>query len=175
MMLLTITAGAQSLDGTWKFNQEATESLNALMKPQMPQEIDMNLTPGLKFNGNDVSFMIWASFGAEGTSMAIEIVVPGTFTRDDNQVSCNYDIDHLDFNITDIKSDDPQMNAMLAEPAAKAMVLGMIKQKMKESIGQGKNGFALMVKAFETFSIKELTETQLTILLGESELILERV
>ena len=72
MILLTITAGAQSLDGTWKFNEEASESMSMLVKSQVPEEVDMKVNVGMKFQEENVNFLIWTTIGAEGTKMEVQ-------------------------------------------------------------------------------------------------------
>lgn len=158
MMLLSVTANAQSIVGTWTVDKEFAEALN-----QAVDNENMTLEMGMSFTDSEVKFLVWSTIGADNMNLKMNIWVPGTYTKNGDQVTCTFDKDKTDFEIADIQSDDAEISAMIKEPATKAMVLAMVKGQAKKEFEPFMGTFADVTDNFKEFTVVSATEYALVV------------
>lgn len=169
MMLLTLTAGAQSIAGTWKLDEQFAQLLDAAV-----QNDEMKMEMGFTFTEKDAKFMIWCEAGNEEMKLLMEIYVPGTYTRQGNMVTCTFDKSKTDFDVVDLNTTDESMKSMLADAGSKAMILSVVKGEAKKELGNYTDSFGEIVDNFKSFEVKSVTESTLVIEADEVEISLVR-
>ena len=160
MMLLSVTAGAQSLNGTWTLDKDYAD---AISKIAAEQEGNLKMELGMEFKESTVKVISWCSISAEAINMKMKFWVPGTFTNTNNQVVCTYDKSRTDFEIEDIQSDNEEFGAMLKDPGTKAMMLAMMKGEAKKEFATHLETFASLADEFDNFTVKSVDESTLVI------------
>ena len=168
--LFALTANAQSLIGEWIVDGDFNNAIKQTMK-EASQEADVDLNLSLIFTENDVKLVNLINVGTEGTTISMAVRVPGTYVVDGDKVNCNFDAEKSDFDVLDIQSNSPEMAEVLSNPAMKPMILGMIKSQAKQEMTQMTQGVSMVATPFSEFTIKEITDTKLTIIAqGELEI-----
>lgn len=160
MMLLSITANAQSISGTWTLDKEYAAAINAIAATQ---EGKLQMELGMGFTDTEVKFLTWCTIEMEGIKMKMDFWVPGTYTKSNNKVVCTYNKEKADFQITDIDSDNEEFGAMLKEPGTKAMMLAMLKGEAKKEIAPQLASFAELADEFDNFTVMNVDESALII------------
>ena len=158
MVLLSVTAGAQTLAGNWTLNKEFGNMLNEVIEAEK-----MKMEFGMNFTESEVKIVIDAIVGEEAVNMTVQIVIPGTYVKNGDKVTCDFNKEKADFDIVDIQSDDEEMKEMLSQPATKKMMLAMIKGEAKKQMGSTVDAFGSLADQFKEFTVTKLTETKLEI------------
>ena len=160
MMLLSVTVGAQSLNGTWTLDKDYAD---AISKIAAEQEGNLKMELGMEFKESTVKVISWCTISAEAINMKMKFWVPGTFTNTNNQIVCTYDKSRTDFEIEDIQSDNEEFGAMLKDPGTKAMMLAMMKGEAKKEFATQLETFASLADEFDNFKVKSVDESTLVI------------
>ena len=117
----------------------------------------------MNFTESEVKIVIDAIVGEEAVNMTVQIVIPGTYVKNGDKVTCDFNKEKADFDIVDIQSDDEEMKEMLSQPAMKKMMLTMIKGEAKKQMGSQVDTFGVLADQFKEFTVTKLTETKLEI------------
>ncbi len=157
-ILTTLVANAQKLDGEWVVNGG---EFNELLQVALHQE-GINMKLGLAFKDTEVKVLSWINAEYDGVLMEMTVSIPGTYEKDGDQYSCDFDTDRADFEITDLKTDEPELSELLANPATKAMVLRMVKSQAQEETSMLEDIVGLSTP-FRSFTIKEISDKYLEI------------
>lgn len=160
MMLLSITAGAQSINGTWTLDKTYADAINQIAAAQ---EGNLKMELGIELKEAEVKFMTWCTIETEGLLMKMNFWVPGIYTNTNGQVACTYDKSKADFEIADIQSDNEELGNMLKEPGTKAMMLAMMKGEAKKQLAPHLSSFAELADEFDTFTVKSVNESTLVV------------
>ncbi len=168
-MLLTLTAGAQSIVGTWKLTGEYAKELQ---KSIGDDEVDASF--GFEFGSNTVKGIIWISGKSDEVSMDMVFKIPGTYTKTGQTVVCSFEKENMEFEILDLKSEDPDMKPMLEDPTTKGLVLNLVKEQMKKEFSEEKDDFYELFENIDKFTVKSLTQNQLVIEVEDVEITFER-
>ena len=147
MMLLSVTAGAQSLSGTWTLDKDYAD---AISKIAAEQEGNLKMELGMEFKESTVKVISWCTISAEAINMKMKFWVPGTFTNTNNQIVCTYDKSRTDFEIEDIQSDNEEFGAML-------------KGEAKKEFATQLETFASLADEFDNFTVKSVDDSALVI------------
>ena len=123
----------------------------------------MKMEFGMNFTESEVKIVIDAIVGEEAVNMTVQIVIPGTYVKNGDKVTCDFNKEKADFDIVDIQSDDEEMKEMLSQPAMKKMMLTMIKGEAKKQMGSQVDTFGVLADQFKEFTVTKLTETKLEI------------
>ena len=82
MVLLSVTAGAQTLAGNWTLNKEFGNMLNEVVEAEK-----MKMEFGMNFTESEVKIVIDATVGEEAVNMTVQIVIPGTYVKNGDKVT----------------------------------------------------------------------------------------
>ena len=158
MLLLSVTAGAQTILGNWTLNKDYANILNAAV-----EEDNMKMEMGMSFTQSEVKIIVDCLTSDEDMSMKIQIVLPGTYIKRGDKVTCDFNMDKFDFDIIDIQTADEEMKEMISQPAMKKMVIAMIKEEAKKQMGSQMDSVGVMAAQFKEFTVKKVTKTKLDI------------
>lgn len=173
MMLLSLSAGAQKIDGVWTLNKEFSNAINEIVKSEV-KEADLDMEYGLSFSGTEVKFMIWINASAESMTVKMNCWTPGTYTRTGNHVVCDFNVDKTELEIIDFTSDDPELEEVLSDPASKAMVLAMMKGQMKQQMGGYMSSMSEISDQFKEFDVVSANEAKLVANFDDVEISFDR-
>lgn len=158
MLMLTLSVGAQSIEGVWMVDQEFADLINERVDKESI-DVDMDLS----FKESEVKVILICTVGSEDMNMKIEITFPGTYVMEGNHLTCDFDKEKVDFNIVDIKTEDPEMKEMLGDEASKQMVLSMVRNAVKKEMAPYTKEMGVLTDTYTSFDVKSVTETELTL------------
>ncbi len=163
MMLGINSVTAQNHIGKWVVGQEFSKLMN-----DDPNE---ERSLGLVFTAKDINLQITVKSSDEEMTMKCMFTIPGTYTKSGKNVVAKYEIDKATIKIIDIKTNDAEMNELLASKEGRDMVFKMIETQAGSQIKNQINEFDEFFSLFDNFTIEEVTASELTLGMKEGTMI----
>ena len=159
-------ASKKSLNGSWKAGKELQAMIDEVIDDK-----DVQLEVILAFEGkNSLTIQMPIKANTEGLSMTVDVRVPGTYSQKGEKVNAKFDLTNTQMEVTDFESDDPDIMALTKTDEGKKAFLTLINSMMKEQLSDKADSLADLAHAFENFTIKSQTDSQLTLAMsGDDE------
>lgn len=168
VLLGAMTLCAQSLDGTWKADEEIKKMMDL-----NEEGTDMDWL--MDFKGSKANLTLKVSVRDDDMSMVMAIAYDGKFSRKGNSVTTTFDKAGRKFNIVSLESSDPEMKEMLANETTRKLVYALIEEKAKEGLADSFKQIDEIVELVKTFEVKSITANKLTISIEDTEMGFDKV
>jgi len=163
MMLGINSATAQSHIGKWVADQEFSKQVN--------DDPNLKIDFVVDFTAKDINLQM--SIKAIDEEMIIKCMytIPGTYTKTGKNVSAKYSPEKAVFKIIDLKTNDAEINQLLASKETKDMIFKMVEDQAKSELKNQIEGMDEFIGVFRNFTIEKVTASKLTLGMGEGAMV----
>ena len=156
--LLTLTANAQSLDGTWVADEEFHELLSNFIDDE-----NTEVGFGLLIDDNEINIIVTISVSVEEMSVDCAVVIPGIYSRTGDWVKCQFSNEDVDFKVLEVESDDDEIQALLNDEESHDAVISLIEGMLKENLESSFSDISEITDIFNVFTVTNQSSDTFTI------------
>lgn len=165
VMLSISSMSAQNYLGTWKADSSFKEQLNTLINEE---NVDLDL--GFVMTKKDINCQLFMKTANDNLSVDLVVSIPGTYSVKGDKFTAKFDTEKSDLKVTNLKSDDPEMNEGLQMDETKDIWYNLVTTMMKKELGDSLKTLSDGVsELFEEFRIKQDVANKLIMLIEDEE------
>ena len=167
LMILGINSvTAQNHIGKWVADQEISKLIN--------NDPTMDIALGLVFTAKDINIQFNIKAQDDEMTMKMLCTLPGTYTKSGKNVVAKYAPEKLTLKIIDVKTNDAEINEMLASKEGREMVFKMIEDQAISEMKKQINELDEIINLFGNFTMEKVTATKLILGMSDTTISFDR-
>lgn len=153
----------QSLNGTWKANQEFKNMFE--LDDDDGTDIDILLV----FNASDMTIkLLITSQDDEVGEIKMSYTIPGTYKKNKDTYTASFNKEKAIFKVDDLTTNDPEMKELLTDPDSKKMILTMVETMVKKESSKDFEDMLAISEVFEKFEVASVTTKKMELMIDDT-------